>query len=153
MKITNGFSSVAYDKADWHAGGQGFPLDQPFQSFVHTGMFLGWIIEHHLCSQQIGLDAVHDFTNRKRTGPQIYAQECDGCLIDYMLNDEGNAFTRHYFDLKRGIYIDDYSKLLARGLPNVYYVKDTWENYEIIKKQIDRRYHNWKTKKWYEFWK
>lgn len=37
-----------YDKAKYHYGGdypEGLPEEQ---AFVHTGMFLGWVIDHHL---------------------------------------------------------------------------------------------------------
>ena len=39
-----------YDKAEYHYDGE-FPADLPIeQAFVHTGMFLGWIVYHHLYS-------------------------------------------------------------------------------------------------------
>jgi hypothetical protein len=61
-----------------------------------------------------------------------------------MLTDEGNRFAVDYFDFDRGKYLADYEELLAKSLPSLYHVEDTWENYEIISKKIDERYADWK---------
>ena len=38
-----------YDKADWHYGADNYDpeLDES-HGFIHTGMFLGWILDHDL---------------------------------------------------------------------------------------------------------
>jgi hypothetical protein len=64
-----------------------------------------------------------------------------------MLNEEGNEFAQYYFDFERGSFLRDYEQLLAKGLPSVYHVTDSWSNYERLKKKIDSRYRRWKNKK------
>lgn len=138
-----------YDKAKYHYDGN-FPGDmEPEQAFVHTGMFLGWIIDHDLYSNWFGaemLGYISAFRNREMTGPKVF-ELCDGVLLDDMLTDEGNAFARDYFDFERGKYLRDYSELLTKGLPSLYHVADTWPNYEILKKRIDQRYRDWKAER------
>jgi len=152
---------IVYDKAKYHFGGdypKGLPIEQ---AFVHTGMFLGWILDHDLYNKEFKqdariLDAIVEFKSRKITGPKFFEEELDGVLLGEDLNEEGNEFTQYYFDFKKGKYLDDYGELLSSGLPSMYQVKDTWENYDKLKKRIDKRYEEWKSKKnkrvW-EFWK
>ncbi len=137
-----------YDKAKYHYGGN-YPADLPReQAFVHTGMFLGWIMDNDLYSEwfkgEMGgyIDA---FKAREMTGAKVY-EECDGELDDEMLNEEGNAFAQDYFDFEQGRYVDDYDELLAHDLPSIFHVEDTWNNYKIIAQRISDRYVEWKRK-------
>lgn len=42
------FQTIIYDKAKYHYEGD-FPQELPMeQAFVHTGMFLGWVIDNNL---------------------------------------------------------------------------------------------------------
>ena len=137
---------VVYDKAKYHYGGDypdGLPEEQ---AFVHTGLYLGWIIDRNLYSAAFAEgsgDLIARFKAREATGPEVY-EWWDGCLIDDMLGDEGNAFSRHYFDFDRGRFLNDYEELLAAGLPSLYHVPDTWESYERLKTRIDERYDEWR---------
>jgi hypothetical protein len=85
------------------------------------------------------------FKNREIKGSQVY-KEWDGALIEEMLSEEGNAFADYYFDFEKGRYIYDYAELLGKGLPTIYHVEDSWENYEKLKKHIDVIYMRWKQK-------
>lgn len=136
---------VVYDKAKYHYGGE-YPEDLPNdQAFVHTGMFLGWLIDAGLTSQDFDRETsegIRDFRDRKLTGPGVY-QEWDGCLVDDMLSEEGNRFAAAYFDFEVGEYLNDYLELLGEDLPSLYHVDDTWENYDLLKARIDQRYRDW----------
>src|SRR3954452_18905745 len=98
---------VVYDKAIYHYDGdfpQGIPVEQ---AFVHTGMFLGWVIDHQLYSDEFAKhsgDLIESFKRREVTGPQVY-ESWDGALVDDMLSDEGNAFAREYFDFEKGKFL------------------------------------------------
>ena len=149
---------VVYDKAKYHYDGD-FPSDlDEDQALVHTGMYLGWLVERGLCSatfvEESG-EAIARFMGREMTGPQLY-DHWDGCLIGDMLGPEGNAFSQAYFDFDRGKYLKDYEDVLCRALPSLYHVADTWENYERIRARIDERYEAWRrqrTRKPWEFWR
>ncbi len=69
--------------------------------------------------------------------------ECDGVFSNDMLNDEGNEFAQDYFDFENRLYLDDYEETFPEA-EDVYDVKDSWENYEKIKKVIQKRYLDWK---------
>lgn len=149
---------VVYDKAKYHSGGD-FPADlSEAQALVHTGLYLGWLIERRLYSDEFADYAAGDiaaFRARERTGPQVY-ELCDGALVDDMLSTEGNAFSQAYFDFERGRYLADYQELLGNGLPSLYHVLDTWDNYERLKVRLDQRYGEWKartSRKPWQFWK
>jgi hypothetical protein len=131
-----------YDKAKYHYGTD-CPTSLPEEkSFVPTGMFFGWLVEHNMIKQEFDPNTA-DFIARRITGPKLY-EAGDGCLIDEMLTDEGNRFAMAYFDFEHGKYLADYQELLTKGLPSLYHVADTWDNYDIIKKRIDERYEAWK---------
>ena len=132
-----------YDKAKYHYGSD-CPTSLPEEkSFVPTGMFFGWLVEHRMVKEEYDPNTA-DFVARRITGPKLY-EAGDGCLIDEMLTDEGNRFAMAYFDFERGKYLADYQELLVKGLPSPYHVADTWENYDLIKKRIDERHVAWKT--------
>ena len=136
-----------YDKAKYHYGGQ-FPPNQTIeQALVHTGMYLGWIIDTGLYSEEFAEDqeTISAFKARKMTGAQVY-QKHNGCFTDNMLNDEGNLFSQFYFDIESGRYLADYEDTLCQDLPSLYRVKDTWENYRRIKAVIDAKFLGWKKK-------
>ena len=145
---------IVYDKAKYHVGGdypEGLPSEQ---AFVHTGMYLGWIIDHDLYSPEFAAecgDLIEQFKARRITGAKVY-EWWDGSLTADMLNDEGNAFSTFYFDFAQGQFLADYEELLGGGLPSLYHVQDTWGHYDKLKKRIDQRYERWKkrsaSKRW-----
>lgn len=136
---------MIYDKAKYHYEGE-YPNDLPLkQAFVHTGMFLGWIIENELFSQEFNQESkseIEKLKDRQMTGTQIYMY-WDGVLASDMLNDLGNQFTMYYFDFDNGMYLDDYEHTFS-DVESLYYVEDTWDNYVRIKEVIDNRYLFWK---------
>jgi hypothetical protein len=140
---------IVYDKAKYHSGGN-YPADlSEDQALVHTGLFLGWLIDRTLYSEEFADyagDEIAAFRTRNRTGPQIY-DWCDAALLDDMLSDEGNAFAQSYFDFDKGKFLADYDEMLAKDLPSLYHVADTWENYDRLKARIDERFAAWKAHK------
>ena len=133
-----------YDKAKYHYDGD-FPEDIKIeQAFVHTGMFLGWIIDHQLFSHDFEEEAqieIQKFYRRELTGTQIY-MNWDGVLASDMLNDEGNQFAQAYFDFDTGHYLDDYQDTFP-DVETLYHVIDNWENYQKLKEIMDERYVDW----------
>jgi hypothetical protein len=142
-------TTAVFDKAKWHYGGD-FPEDlEEFQGFVHTGMFLGWLIEHGLVSSEFSedhADEIQKFIKKEMTGAEIFQSNCDGVLAVEDLSDTGNRFALPYFDFEKGQYLTDYENVLGQGLPSLYYVKDTWDNYEKLKAVIDQRFYAWQNK-------
>lgn len=131
-----------YDKAKWHYGGN-FRKDlEDHQGFVHTGMFVGWLIDHDMISEEFAPETAR-FRSGELTGAKVY-ELWDGVLVDDMLTDEGNRFAQAYFDFETGQYINDYGEILSRGLPTMYHVQDTRANYERLKQRINQRYDVWK---------
>ena len=137
---------VVFDKAKWHYQGE-FPEDlDDGQAFVHAGLFLGWVIEAGLYSEEFADDfeeEIEQFKARKLTGPGVY-RVADGVFASDMLGEEGVAFARAYYDREDGGYLDDFESLLAGGLPTMYHVRDTWENYDRLKATIDERFAAWR---------
>jgi hypothetical protein len=135
-----------YDKAKWHFGGD-FPegLDA-FQGYVHTGMFVGWLIDHELVSAAFKKDfaaEINSFRQQQHTGAQIYQSCCDGALMLEDLNETGNRFALAYFNFDTGEYLSDYEATLGMDVPTIYHVKDTWSNYQKLKVIIDFRFDAW----------
>lgn len=136
---------TVYDKAKYHYDGD-YPKGLARkQAFVHTGMFVGWLVEHDMIAKDF-LSETEGFKDRKITGAEIY-KAWDGRLTSDILTDEGNRFAADYFDFERGQFLDDYEKILIKDLPSMYHVKNTWENYEAIRVKIDERYAEWKARR------
>lgn len=108
---------MAYDKAKYHfescdeAG-----LDE-HQAYVHTGMFVTWLIQHDLMSE-LHLD-----------------ESTEG-----LASVKGNAFAAAYLDFEQGKYLADYHEILSNAFPSELHVPDTWENYDRLAPRIDDRY-------------
>lgn len=138
-----------YDKAKYHFGGKwpkGLPAEQ---AYVHTGLFLAWLVHRGLLSESFSsrqLDAVEAIRRRELTGPTFF-RAIDGVLDSTMLNAEAAAFCASYFDLKDGAFIDEYEDALARDLPTVYHVPDTWASYDRLALLLDQRFTEWHGRK------
>jgi hypothetical protein len=141
---------MKYDDASWHSGGD-FPKDLPPQAgATHTGMFLAWCLlsglagDIHIEDNHGGISAL---TARSITPGAYFLRACDGKFIDEDLNDEGNAFTKSYFDFSTGKYLADYCDALGTTIHRIYYAADTWDNFDLLKPVLDRRYAEWKKSK------
>ena len=137
-------SRLIYDRAKHHFLGN-FPSILPIeQAYVHIGMFLGWMLEKELHSDIFEDEEAHQvirFMKRDITCA-ILSAIWDGYLGEDLFNEEGNAFSVHYY--QSGMYHKDYQDVLVNDLPSMYHVEDTWENYDKLSKRIDERYEVWK---------
>ena len=139
---------MAYDRADWHYGGD-FPKDLPPEAGgTHIGIFLAWAIlrglegEVHRDDSAESLQAVRD---RRLTGRDFLMKECDEKFVDEDLSEEGNAFTEAYFQKEGpGGYLADYEDVLGGHLPSLYHVEDTWANFDRLAPVLDKRFAEWK---------
>jgi predicted nucleotidyltransferase len=149
-----------YDDASWHYGGD-YPEDLPNENAAfHIGMFITWIIENDLMSDEQIDDNEDDILKVKRhemTGGKYLIKNCDEKFSDYDLCKIGNNFAKDYYrdDTKFGKkysgYTDDFCDVFnitadENGYvsKSLYYVEETWKNYELIKKVIDKRFLEWK---------
>ena len=135
-----------YDKARWHYEGD-FPEDlDDFQGYVHTGMFLGWLIDRDLVSERFKREypeQIKLFRERQMTGAQVYQQCLDGTLMLEDISEIGNRFGIYYFNMDDGEYLMDYENILGIDLPSLYHVRDTWENYFKLKEMLDSKFDEW----------
>lgn len=133
-----------YDKAKWHFGGE-FPEDlDDFQGYVHTGMFLGWLIDNDLVSDEFKSDhaeEIKQFKQQKLTGAQMFERCCDGVLMVEDVSELGNRFVLPYFDFDTGQYLGDYEKTLAENLASLYHVSDNWDNYKKLNQVLKVQKH------------
>lgn len=158
QKLNEGFKEIpfvktlendadVYDKAKWHFGSE-FPEDlDEFQGYVHTGMFLGWLIDNDLVSDEFRSDheqEIEQFRRQELTGAQVFERCCDGVLMIEDISELGNRFALPYFDFDTGQYLGDYEKTLAGNLPTTYHVADTWDNYIKLKQVLDKKFLDWK---------
>jgi hypothetical protein len=138
---------MAYDKMDWHYGGN-FPEDLPPENGgTHIGMFLAWTIIHRISGEFHDVessDALTAVRERRMTGREFLQQMCDERFWEEDLSEDGNRFASAYYagtgDNAYGPYIDDYEAILSSRYPTLYHAADSWENYDLIAEQISRRY-------------
>jgi len=141
---------MAYDRADWHYGGN-YPEGLPNENGgTHIGMFLAWAILHDLIGDlhlEHSVEALAAVRERRMTGRDFLFNQCDERFWEEDLSDLGNAFARDYYDSKaEGCFLDDYEEALAGDLPTLYDVEDTWVNYDKLGPMIDRRFEDWKAR-------
>jgi len=145
---------MAYDRADWHYGGD-FPNELPPENGgTHIGFFLAWAITRDLAGEihyedESGIKALEAVRERKMTGREFLIQQCDEKFWADDLNDEGNEFASWYYsenDEGRPDYLTDYAALFEAQTPlgNIYYLEDTWENFDKIAAVINQRFAEWK---------
>src|ERR1700722_19318519 len=91
---------MVYDKAKRHSDGD-FPKDAPPENGgTHIGIFLAWAILHEMVSDELRAVAGDDLIavfERRMTGRTLLFQHLDGVLSEDDLNEQGNAFARHYY--------------------------------------------------------
>lgn len=136
-----------YDKGEWHDVPENLPIER---AYVPTGFFVGWLIEKKLVldpyieeyppyEYDLSTEYIQLFKSRKLSGPSIF-ESCGETFSASMLTDQGNRFTLEYFDAKQ--YFEDFNKVFGVDASS-YLVKDTWENYDKISRQIEMRYMEW----------
>jgi hypothetical protein len=137
-----------YDQAKWHYEAEDFPKDiLPEQAYVHTGMFIGWILDNDLYSAELGQsanDAIRLFKQRSITGSDFYREVLYGTFTSDELSDEGDAFTAYYFNMLTGAYYQEFLDLVIDPGHSEYECPDTIENYDKLKIRIDNRYEEFK---------
>lgn len=139
-------SITIYDKAKYHYEGD-FPKDlPPQQAFVHTGFYVAWAALNDLFSEEWRADCASEIAAlRTRSAlPTSLYRSLDGSFDSELLNDTGTDFTAEYFDFEDGRYLADYERLLAKNLPSIYHVEDSWANYDRIAARLDERFARWK---------
>jgi hypothetical protein len=152
---------MSYDRADHDYSTEQEPLPNGHGG-THIGMFLAWATFNELENElhrQRSAEPLAKLRRREITGRQFYEAACQGKFAEKDLNPEGNAFAQFYYADEvgqRGLYFDDYRKVLVAGLPSFWHVADTWANYDRIAPVISRRFAEWKNpprKRWWQFWK
>ena len=137
------------DRMDWHYGGD-FPEGLPTENGgTHIGMYLAWIINNDLIGEMHLEDAPESILavkNRQITGRDFLIQECDEKFWNDDWNEEGLAFTNHYYSDDSGMkqYIQDYEQILSNDVASTYHVEDTWDNYDKVARVLDIRFKEWK---------
>lgn len=147
-----------YDKAKYHYESieeEDLPEEHASN---HTVPILRWLIENNLMSDFFvneGANPLANYKSGELTIHELY-QWWDTCLTSDMLNEEGNAFAKQYFDFSRGKYISDYKATLQGQLPSEYHIVYSDASYERLRPVIDRRYTEWRNaspKPWWKFWR
>lgn len=147
---------MAYDRSDWHSGGD-YPKELPEENAgTHIGIFLAWVINNDLIGEihrSESIDVLDAVKNRTITGRDFLESQCDTKFWEVDLNEDGNNFAKSYYET--GEYFKDYEIRLAGRLPTLYHVENTWENYDLIAPTISSRFSAWKSPKtpWWVFWK
>lgn len=129
------------DKAKWHLNDE-FPRELASeQSYVHTGMFVAWLIHRELSGSQHSPEAER-LTSRKVLPSTFYREVLDGvfCLED--VAPVARDFVQQYFPFDSGQYLTDYLGALDPDgrLPSAFHVEDTWENYDQLASVLDARF-------------
>ena len=113
--------SHAYDDLEMHYLNLEAEVEQ-HRVGIPTGFYLAWLIRRGWASPELMAHAPA-LAAGTTTGCELLWDQCDGKLMDWDLTDEGNAFTRDYFEQH---YFKDYMGLfgLPRSRPEALYEPD-----------------------------
>lgn len=138
---------MKYDDASWHYNDD-FPQHlSKNNASTHIGMFMNWIIENNFIGEyyKAKYDKEIELVNQSKiTGTQFLIQYCDEKLTSDEINDRIKHFVDFYYEEK---YLEDYCIYLAHTITkeeSIYAIKDSINNYNIIKKILSDRYQQWK---------
>lgn len=138
---------MAFDRMDWHYNGD-YPEELPNENGgTHIGFYLTWLINADLVGEfhlEESIDELAAVRERKMNGREFLITMCDEKFTDEDVNEDGFEFTEFYFQAEEDGFFDDYGRVLAQGLPSVYHVENTWENYDKIALVIGEAYLDWK---------
>ncbi len=141
----NGYHDDILDNAQWHLGGDFPQYLNEHQAFVHTGFFIGWLIDNNFINIEFNIymyDGIKKYISKEVTAPMFYRLYMDGKFTFDTLSDVIKPFVLRYYntDFSKSKYIFDLVGCLGEDLPSVYDIEDTLENYEKIKAVIDYNY-------------
>ena len=145
LELDRQYDMANIDRADWHYGGkypQGLP---PENGGTHIGIYLAWIINRDLGSdelQEYAGDRLQSLRRREISGRDILLSDLDEKFFSSLLSDEALLFTRDYYESDR--YVQDYADLLSGDLESLYHVADSWENYDTVAQRLDERFAEWR---------
>ncbi len=146
---------MAIDRMDWHYESveeENLPLEN---AGTHIGFFLTWIIENDLLGtfhteDETSCEYIEKVKNREITGVDFLTDMCDEKFWDEDLSEIGYEFVNAYyedyesdFSSNYANYLDDYEDLFSDN-GSIYQTENSWENYEKLKKVLDKRYAEWK---------
>ncbi|MBD9414924.1 hypothetical protein IB234_10170 [Pseudomonas sp. PDM16] len=153
---------MAYDRIDWHSGGE-YPAGLPEENGgIHIGMFLAWAFGQGMTGdvhREDSTDLLTALERREITGLDFLLQACDSKFWDEDLSEDGNAFAVDYytsgddspFAAQHGNYLGDYCDLFNRHAEahgfeyeSTYHVENTWENFERVRVMLDQRLAQWR---------
>jgi hypothetical protein len=141
-------SSYVFDKAKYHFESVELDNLSDSQAFVHTAFFIVWCVEQDLINDQFKQKFKNQIDKMKsrQVSPTKLYQDMDGVFIGGILTLEGYNFAMKYFHFSNGQYLKDYEKLksLTRKSKSIYWVEDSWTNYEIVRELLDKKYSKWK---------
>lgn len=129
---------------------EGLPSDIPLdQAYLHIGMYLGWVIENELYSEdfedEFGAQIIR--FKKRDTSCVIVGELWDGIVFSEQFSDpKGQKFADYYY--RSGTYMKDFEQTLAEGLDSIFKVKDNWENFTKMQEVINNRYIAWEAEVW-----
>ena len=150
---------MAYDRMDWHYGGQ-FPQGLPHEAGgTHIGMYMAWAFSRGMASDELREDAADELAllaQRAITGREVLIDCCDEKFWAEDLTPEGQAFTQAYyggesaFAAAHSTYLDDYCAVFnadaeRQGFEyaSTYHVANTWANFDLLAPRLDTRLAQW----------
>lgn len=141
-----------FDDASWHSEGD-FPSElPPIAGGIHISLYLIWAVLSGLSSDNFlsEIEGGQEALSRRSLSPGWWFEvNCGGRFLSDMLNDDGLAFSWHYYANDSGYattqpnYLEDYT-LAFPGVPTLYHVPNAWASYDTIAPMLDQRVAEWR---------
>ena len=137
---------MKYDDYQWHLNGKDFPKNgTALNAATHIAFYLFSAIKLGIASTA-HISCRSDLEGSTKSSiVDYFLQKCDGKLTDEDFSNEGNRFTRYYFNADKSRYFEDYHECFSQ-FDSIYLVPDSKEYFAQIFQQVSAEYIGWKSK-------
>lgn len=140
---------MIFDSADYYF--IDFQTDLPKEAAgTRIGMYLAWLTLRGLGGEGVN-DCLDDLRARRISCADFLFDACDGKFTADDVNDEGKAFTEHYYTTQ---FNDDFDKVFAVQFSRTGYALDDscnvpchWHNYDRLALVLNRRLQEWRAQR------
>jgi hypothetical protein len=141
---------MKYDDAAYHIAS----ADSEAHAAAHIGLYFRWCLvsglvsEEHTAEPELA-DQLQNVRRGQLTGTEYLWENTSGKLADVDLSDEGNRFTKWFYDK---YYLDELRSITRA--PD-YALTESDVDFQALRRQIDQSLTKWREKPptpWWKFW-
>jgi hypothetical protein len=141
---------MKYDDGAYHLE----PAESEAHAAAHIGLYFRWCVhsglvsEEHTAEPELA-DQLQKVRHGQLTGTEYLWENTSGKLADVDLNDEGNRFTKWFYDK---YYLDELRSITRA---QDYALAESDVDFDALRRQLDQSLTKWREEPpapWWKFW-